>query len=241
MNQAYFEALVTNKKDFAIDAQAIAALFFCNIKNSTWQQASLDNTRIRNDWVDGYFEYSNFAETRTWIHQPLPNEVYYRKSLTIKEWYLCNFFNAIKTVGLEAYILFETFDCDTASNKTIYIGDLYIKPTDFEKLIRPNLIELPTLDLRDINQTNDPDRMIMLGDTPIRAIDLMKYWEIVGADTDEKRAWNTPTPDRLVKVLTEFEANPNANFDKSSEFAKANCYEENWFVKVKKLLRKFVT
>lgn len=41
MNQAYLEAFITNKKDFASDEEAIAALFFCNIKNSTWQQASL--------------------------------------------------------------------------------------------------------------------------------------------------------------------------------------------------------
>lgn len=136
MNQAYFEAFFTNKKDFASDEQAIDALFFCNIKNSTWQQARLDSKRIRSDWVDGYFEYANFDETRTWIHQPFPNEVYYRKTFTIKEWYLRNFFNAIKTVGVEAYILFETFDCDTRSNKTIFISDLYIKPTDFEMLLR---------------------------------------------------------------------------------------------------------
>ncbi|HOY70219.1 MAG TPA: hypothetical protein PL131_11265 [Methylotenera sp.] len=240
MNQAYFEAFITNKMHYASDEQAIAALFFCNIKNSTWQQACLDSKRIKNDWVDGYFEYTNYGQTRTWIHQPFSSEVYYRKTFTVQEWYLRDFFKAIKTVELEAYILFVTFDCDSASNKTVYIYDLYIKPTDFEKLIRPNLIELPTVDLHDINQRNDPDRMILLGDTPIKAIDLIKYWKIVGADTDEKRAWNTPTPDKLVKILAEFEANPEAKFDEFSEFDGTNSHKQDWFDKVKKLFGKFV-
>lgn len=192
------------KQHYAENWQNIVCLLQTNVKNSVWCQQPLDKSKVGDGWVNNYFKYPNrdfLAPYRGFVQEPFPGEALYAKPLNINEWYLHEFDKAIEAMGIEEYILFETYDCDTASYKRLYIYTLYIKQSDFEKIIKPQLQEQRAYDLNYLTKANDPERIILLGDEPIKARWLTEYWRIVGADNDEKRAWNTPNYEKLMETL----------------------------------------
>lgn len=206
MNQAYFDKLISEKTHYTSDTKAIKCILQSNIKNSVWVRTTLDQSLIGDGWVNNYFQYSNLETepfNRSMVQALDQNQAYFAKEIAISEDYIPNFLAVMNAIGIKEFVLLETFDSDTASEKSLYLSTLYIKPSDFEQYFKPNLKELRAVDLRDINLMNDPDRIIWLEDYVIKYSDLMKYWEIVGADTDEKRAWNTPTYEKLKSFLAE--------------------------------------
>jgi len=194
------------KEHYAENWQNIVWLMLTNVNNSVWCQQPLDES-IKVDWVRSYFKYPN-RDFLVPYGEPFPRESFYAKPLNINEWYLREFNKAIQALGIEEYILFETYDCDTASNKRTYIESLYIKQSDFEKIIKPQLQEQRAYDLHELTKTNDPERIILLGDEPIKVRWLTEYWRIIGADTHEERAWKTPSYEKLVETLKKHDVKP---------------------------------
>lgn len=183
-------------KKYRDDNRAIDSLF-CNMKNSQWAKQKLDEDEIGDGWAYNYFEYPE----REILKRPYSSESMMCKQIDLPGSALQDFIESLHNIGIERLIMLEVFDCDSRSMKADSALRLYLKIDDFETFIKPQLTEKPDVDYHDITGANDPDRIILLDDKPIKQSELKQYWEIVGADTDEKRMWNVPTYEQLIKTL----------------------------------------
>lgn len=101
--------------------------------------------------------------------------------------------------------MLEIYDCDSASTKPDVAIKLFIALNDYQKYIEPHIVERRDDDFYDVSGLNDPDSIILLGNTSIKLSALEQYWQFVGEDTHEKRMWNVPTYEQLVRTLKSYE------------------------------------
>jgi len=170
--------------------------FFTNMTNSEWQAAVPERGK-ETDWVTNYFVYPK----RVFLDKPYPNTGYYQKKVFIPDWYILKFVDSLNTIGIVDFIALEAWDCDSWSKRPDSIHEVFISIDDFEQHIKPCLDNHLELDYIDVVGVNSPNRVVLLGDKPIKQGWLWEYWEMVGADTREKKVWNTPTYEQMKEVL----------------------------------------